>query len=161
VPWAAELRFRFVGVWGEVAALMFRPTTAQVGGYRTAAPSWSARTAGVAPRVQRPRRRARVVAYGRPASALDREAGAPDVHAPTAQMPRHLRRQWAELMRRGFGMDVLACPKCGGRLRLLALITDRSTVRKLLRHAKLPTVPLHSPPRRAPPEPDGPFDDVA
>lgn len=30
MPRAAELRFRFVGVWGEVAALMFRPTTAQV-----------------------------------------------------------------------------------------------------------------------------------
>ena len=86
--------------------------------------------------------RARVVAYGRPASSPDREAGAPDVHAPTGQMPRHLRRQWAELMRRGLGMDVLACPNCGGRLRLVALIMDRSSVRKLLRHAKLrPTEP--------------------
>jgi hypothetical protein len=26
--------------------------------------------------------------------------------------------QWAELMRRTFGFDVLACPRCGGRLRL-------------------------------------------
>jgi hypothetical protein len=29
---------------------------------------------------------------------------------------------WAELMRRAFGVDVLACPRCGGRLRLVALI---------------------------------------
>ena len=29
---------------------------------------------------------------------------------------------WAELMRRTFGFDVLACPRCGGRLRLVALI---------------------------------------
>lgn len=28
--------------------------------------------------------------------------------------------QWAELMRRTFGLDVLACPRCGGRLRLVA-----------------------------------------
>jgi hypothetical protein len=26
------------------------------------------------------------------------------------------------LMRRTFGFDVLACPRCGGRLRLIALI---------------------------------------
>jgi len=30
--------------------------------------------------------------------------------------------QWAELMRRTIGFDVLACPRCGGRLRLVALI---------------------------------------
>src|SRR5262245_33232743 len=29
---------------------------------------------------------------------------------------------WAELMRRAFALDVLACPVCGGRLRLIALI---------------------------------------
>jgi hypothetical protein len=28
--------------------------------------------------------------------------------------------QWAELMRRTFGVDVLACPRCGGRLHLVA-----------------------------------------
>ena len=84
--------------------------------------------------------RAHVVAYGRPVSAPDREAGASDVHAPTEQMP-HLRRQRAELLRRGFGMDVRTHPNCGGRLRLVALIMDRSSVMKLLRHAKLPAVP--------------------
>ena len=29
---------------------------------------------------------------------------------------------WADLMRRTFGFDVLACPRCGGRMRLVALI---------------------------------------
>jgi hypothetical protein len=29
---------------------------------------------------------------------------------------------WASLMARTFGFDVLACPRCGGRLRLMALI---------------------------------------
>jgi len=31
---------------------------------------------------------------------------------------------WAELLRRTFQIDVLACPECGGRLRLLATIED-------------------------------------
>ena len=29
---------------------------------------------------------------------------------------------WADLMRRTFGIDVLECPRCGGRLRLMALL---------------------------------------
>jgi uncharacterized protein YbaR (Trm112 family) len=65
------------------------------------------------------------------------------------------------MMRRGFGLDVLACPKCGGRLRLLALIVERNTARKLLAHAHLPTDPPHPIPWRGPPEPEEPFDDVA
>ena len=31
---------------------------------------------------------------------------------------------WASLMARTFGLDVLACPRCGGRLRLIALIEE-------------------------------------
>jgi hypothetical protein len=29
---------------------------------------------------------------------------------------------WADLMRRSLGLDVLACPRCGQRLRLIAVI---------------------------------------
>jgi len=31
---------------------------------------------------------------------------------------------WAELMQRSFGFDVLACPRCGDLLELIALIKD-------------------------------------
>jgi hypothetical protein len=31
---------------------------------------------------------------------------------------------WADLMRRAFDIDVLACPRCGGRLRLIATVED-------------------------------------
>ena len=41
-------------------------------------------------------------------------------------------------MRRTFGFDVLACPQCGGRLRLLALIEHRAAVERILRHLGLP-----------------------
>ena len=39
---------------------------------------------------------------------------------------------WAELMRRNLGLDVLACPGCGGRLKLIALIDDPAVIRRVL-----------------------------
>ena len=36
-------------------------------------------------------------------------------------------RTWAELMRRAFEADVLACPKCGGRMVVLATIETPET----------------------------------
>jgi hypothetical protein len=59
--------------------------------------------------------------------------------------------QWAELMRRTFGFDVLACPRCGGRLRLVALIEQASVVQRILRHLGLPTELPEARPARAPP----------
>ncbi len=35
-------------------------------------------------------------------------------------------------MRRAFDIDVLACPVCGGRLRLIALIVDPRVVQAIL-----------------------------
>ena len=59
--------------------------------------------------------------------------------------------QWAELMRRTFGLDVLVCPRCGGRLRLVALIDRASVVQRILRHLGLPTKVPEPRPARAPP----------
>jgi hypothetical protein len=59
--------------------------------------------------------------------------------------------QWAELMRRTFGVDVLACPRCGGRLRLMALIEQASVIQRILRHLGLPTDAPEPRPARAPP----------
>lgn len=58
-------------------------------------------------------------------------------------------------MRRAFAVDVLACPRCGGRLRLIALIEAPAVARRILRHLGLPIeVPPLAPPR-APPFSDG------
>jgi len=35
-------------------------------------------------------------------------------------------------MRRAFDLDVLACPRCGGRLRLLGTIEDPAAIRAIL-----------------------------
>jgi hypothetical protein len=54
-------------------------------------------------------------------------------------------------MRRTFGLDVLACLRCGGRLRLVALIEQASVVQRILRHLGLPTEVPEPQPARAPP----------
>jgi hypothetical protein len=46
---------------------------------------------------------------------------------------------------------VLQCPRCGGRLRLLALIEHASTVERILRHLGLPADLPEPRPARAPP----------
>ena len=45
-------------------------------------------------------------------------------------------RAWAlaALMHRAFAIDVLACPHCGGRLRLIATLHDPAVIRKLRAH---------------------------
>ncbi len=57
-------------------------------------------------------------------------------------------------MARTFGMDVLVCPRCGGRLRLIALIEEAAVIDRILRHLGLPTQTpapraARAPPRRA------------
>ena len=56
-------------------------------------------------------------------------------------------------MRRSFGLEVLDCPRGGGRLRLIALIEDASVIERLLRHLGLPTEIPEACPPRAPPLP--------
>lgn len=48
------------------------------------------------------------------------------------------RVDWAALLRRTFQADVMACAKCGGRLRVLAVITEREPVRRILARLGLP-----------------------
>jgi hypothetical protein len=62
-------------------------------------------------------------------------------------------RRWAELMRRAFDVDVLACPRCGGRLRLLALLEAGAVTARILRHLGLATEVPTACPARAPPLP--------
>jgi len=83
----------------------------------------------------RARWRERVVAYGRVAPE-------PTVLAPAlAEGPEGTKAKsgprawtWAALMHRAFAIDVLACPNCGGRLRLIGTLHDPAVIRKILTH---------------------------
>ena len=44
------------------------------------------------------------------------------------------RVDWARLLRRPFGFDVLACTRCQGRMRLISAITEPAVVRRILEH---------------------------
>ena len=50
-------------------------------------------------------------------------------------------------MQRAFEIDVLACPRCGGRMRLIATVEDPREIREVLDALALWTVPVD----RAPP----------
>ena len=58
-------------------------------------------------------------------------------------------------MRRTFGFDVLACPRGGGCLRLIALIEQATVIQRILRHLGLPAEIPEPRPARAPPLPLG------
>jgi hypothetical protein len=51
------------------------------------------------------------------------------------------RVDWATLLRRSLSVDALECPKCHGRLRVVAAIPEREPVRRILAHLGLPTEP--------------------
>jgi hypothetical protein len=62
--------------------------------------------------------------------------------------------QWAALMQRTFGLDLLACPRCGGRLRLMALIEEAAVIKRILEHLGLPAEIPAPRPARPPPAPE-------
>jgi hypothetical protein len=51
---------------------------------------------------------------------------------------RQRRAPWADLLQRVFEVDALACPKCGGRMRVLSAITDPTVAGRILRCLALP-----------------------
>ena len=46
---------------------------------------------------------------------------------------------WAELMKRVFTLDVLECPDCHGRMKIIAAITEPKVIRPFLAALDLPT----------------------
>jgi hypothetical protein len=61
------------------------------------------------------------------------------------------RPAWADLLRRVFAIDVLACPRCPSRLRILSVIHSPSAARAILESLGLPArAPPTDPARRDP-----------
>ena len=72
-----------------------------------------------------------------------------DVHEPRPHRCRY--RPWAELRMRTFAADVLSCPRCSGRLRLVALMTQPKEIQRYLRALGEPTEAPARSPARGPP----------
>jgi len=50
---------------------------------------------------------------------------------------RARRLTWSDLMKRVFAEDVLRCSRCGGEMRLIAVIQDPAVAERILRHLGL------------------------
>jgi hypothetical protein len=58
-------------------------------------------------------------------------------------------RRWAELLRRIFEVDPLACPRCGEEMRIVAFITEPQIIDRILDHLRRTAATRPRP--RAPP----------
>jgi hypothetical protein len=68
---------------------------------------------------------------GEAAAFADDEIAGPD------DPGRARRLQWADLLERVWHEEVLVCSRCGGELRLVAVVTDPAVIEKILRHLRL------------------------
>jgi hypothetical protein len=68
---------------------------------------------------------------------------------PEPETLREARRRWAELLRRLFEVDPLACPRCGTEMRIVAFLTDPTTINRILDHLRRTHTSRRRP--RAPP----------
>jgi len=60
------------------------------------------------------------------------------------------RKSWAQLIQKIYEVDPLICPKCQGRMRVIAFIEDDDVIRKILVHLGLWDTRNHDPPHPAP-----------
>jgi hypothetical protein len=90
--------------------------------------------------------RARIGPRPKPAKELDSTG--------EGQVPKRAKgtyRAWADLLRRTFAVDVLECPKCKGRMKLVAMVTDPKSIARYLAALGEPVeVPARSPSRGPP-----------
>ena len=81
--------------------------------------------------------RAEIVPAGGPKVPRPRARADDDHDPPTAPVPRR-RFPWASLIWRVFLKDVLECARCKGRMEIVAALTSRSGIERVLGHPGLP-----------------------
>jgi hypothetical protein len=84
-----------------------------------------------------------------PATASEAPAQGDEPRRPTLRLGGY--RPWAQLLARTFAVDVLACPRCQGRMKLLGIVKDPASIARYLPTAGEPTEAPHRSPKRAPP----------
>jgi Putative transposase len=80
----------------------------------------------------------------------------PELPAAEPAHRRAARYAWALLLARIYEVFPLRCPRCGGEVRIIAFITDPTTVRDILAHRGEPTTPPRIARARGPPLSDTP-----
>jgi len=69
-------------------------------------------------------------------------------------------KSWARLIKKIYEVDPLVCPKCGGRMRIVAFIEDYKVIKKILDYLGIEEFKRDRPPPKAPAVADS-FDDYA
>jgi len=69
----------------------------------------------------------------------------------STSVPSTYRLDWAALLKRVFGVDVLKCSRCLGKMRLIACIEEPDVAKKILEHLGLRAEPLPTLRAQAPP----------
>ena len=59
------------------------------------------------------------------------------------------RIDWATLLHRVWQVDALACPRCAGRMRFIATITERTVIVRILDHLGIPSERVIAAPARS------------
>jgi hypothetical protein len=57
---------------------------------------------------------------------------------------------WAEMIRKVYEVDPMVCARCGGRMRIIAFLTDYAVVDRIIDHLKLTFVAERPPPTHLP-----------
>jgi hypothetical protein len=70
----------------------------------------------------------------------------PPVADPVPLALREARRRWAELLRQIFEVDPLRCPACGSEMRIVAFITQRAVIDRILGHLRRARESARGPP---------------
>ena len=66
-----------------------------------------------------------------------------------ADAPAVPSKGWAAMVRKVYEVDPMLCPKCGGRMKVIAFLTDYQVVDRIIDHLKLRFVAEKPPPARA------------
>jgi Putative transposase len=61
------------------------------------------------------------------------------------------KQAWAALLKRVYKVDLLRCPRCHGKMQIIAALSEPSVVARVLAHLDLPTTLPQPAPARAPP----------
>lgn len=61
-------------------------------------------------------------------------AGAATADASEPATPGHVAMNWARRLKRGFGIEIEDCARCGGKLAILASIEEPEVIAKILAH---------------------------
>jgi hypothetical protein len=88
--------------------------------------------------------------YRRQHGLLGKAERAEPVPDEAARAPLEVRRSWARLIRQVYEVDPLLCPRCGGTMKMIAVIERPAVIRQILDHLGVAATPASL---RAPPDP--------